>query len=173
MSYLAATNKQVPENAILDYFNKQVYLANTYSAAANFTVGASEIPLLLLSNLQTGNITNIKGLFQNFLKVIGKTASNSITLNAYLNPTVTGAGTAATIINLRPSYGVTGSLATIATSPSVSANGTLVDSISAPALSVGISQSLKILDQNQILLITGIASAASTSITAILQWFEI
>lgn len=173
MAILAATNKQVPEHSIMDYFWKQNYLGNQYSASSSFTVGASEIPLLLLSNIQSGNQQTLKSLFQNNLKVVENTAAHSIILNVYTNPTVTGGGTPVVPVNLRVSYGVLGSVATIASAPTVSANGTLVDSISAAALSVSASNILNILDNNQILLVTGIASAASTSITAIIQWFEL
>jgi hypothetical protein len=173
MALLAATNKQVPEHSILDHFDKQIYLGNEYVASASFTVGASEIPLLLVTNVQTGNSSNFKALFVNMLKVVEKTASQSIILNVYINPTVTGAGTPITPVNLRSSYGVTNVVATIASSPSVSSNGTLVDSISAAALTVGVSTLLKILDQGQSILITGIASAASVSVGTILQWYEL
>ena len=64
MATLPATNKQIPDHSILDHFDKQTYLGNQYSASASFTVGASEIPLLLMTNVQTGSSSNFKALFQ-------------------------------------------------------------------------------------------------------------
>jgi hypothetical protein len=172
-SLLAATNRQVPQDAILHKFGTQTYLGNNYFVSQTFTVGSSEIPLILLQNTQAGNAQTLIGVFNDLLKVVGKTASNSIILNAYLNPTFSAAGTPITIGNYRSSYGNTKAIATLTSVPTVSANGTLIDSISAPALSVSSSDILKILDNGQNLLITGIASAASTSVGVILGWREI
>ncbi len=288
---LPATNRQVPDHSIMDHFNKQTYLGNQYSINQAFTASASETPILLLNNIQSGNAQILKALFQNLLKVVENTAAKSIILNVYSGPTfatigvqtiafvadssgslnntyfllndqqgnkyyvwfninsagtdpmvagrtgvqVTGAtgATAATLgtaakaliialnsglsfsatgtstltitnlvagpfvpakdssvptgftfavtagegsslvpVNLRPAYG-NNSIATISSSPTVSANGTLIDSISAPAQSVGSSGQLNILDAGQNLLITSIASASSTSINVIMQWFEL
>jgi Icc-related predicted phosphoesterase len=168
-----ATSKQTPDNSILDSFNKQTYLGNQYSGAHTFTVGTTEIPLLLLSNVETGiTPTNLVSAFQNYLKVVESTAANSIILNVYLSPTVTVVGTTLTPVNMRP-YAPVNNKVALTYTPTVSANGTLVDSINAGALSVGSSSILKIIDQGQSLLVTGIASAAATSVTAILQWYEI
>lgn len=176
MAFLAATSKQIPDHAILDFYNKQTYLGNQYSVSRNFSVGSSEIPLMLMqNNAQIVSPSNFISLFQNLLKVNGLTAAQSITLNVYLNPTITSAGTALTTINLRPSYGVTNSVGVLTYSPTIASNGTLVDSISAPAVSSANSSLLKIIDGvvPQALLVTGIASAASTSVNVILQWYEL
>lgn len=172
MAILAATNKQLPENSILDANNKQIYLGNQYSASASFSVSTSEINLLLLQNLQTGNAGNFKSLFQNILKVSETTASQSILLNIYLNPTITGNGTTVVPVNMRFSYG-NNSIATITKNPTTSSNGTLLDVLSAAALSASMSNLLKILDEGQSLLITGTASNAATAINVILQWYEL
>lgn len=169
---LAATNRQLPDHSIMDFFNKQTYLGNQYSANKVFSIGTTETPLLLLNNAQVGSVNNVKGLFKNLVKVVENTAAQTVILNVYTNPTVTGAGTPLTPVNMRSSYG-NNSVATLTFSPTVSANGALVDSISALALGVGLSTILNILDQTQTLFVTGIASAAATSITAILQWYEI
>lgn len=172
MAILAATNKQVPEHSIMDYFNKQTYLGNQYSVNKSFTVGASEIALLYLNNSQTGNIQNLKALFQNMLRVALETAGAEITINAYVNATVTG-GTPVVPVNLRTSYGISNILGTVVSSPTISNIGTLVDTISSVSQSVGASQTLKILDNNQNMLITGIASGAGTLCNVILQWYEL
>lgn len=173
MALLAATNKQVPDHSIMDKYNKQTYLGNNYFVSQTFTVGASEIPLILLQNIQNVNAQIAVGVFHNLIKIIGKTTGASIILNAYLNPTFSSAGTAMTISNYRSSYGLINVKATLTQAPTVSANGTLVDSISAPALSVGSSDILKILDNGQNLLITAIASGAGTSVGVISGWYEV
>lgn len=172
MAFLPATAAQTSTNSILDAFNRQTYLGEQYSCSSSFTVGVTETPLMLLSNAQTGSIPNLKALFQNLLKVIDTSASNSIIINVYVNPTISVAGSAGTVVNLRPAY--TGaSVATIQISPTASANGTLVDSISTTTKSVSSSNLLKVLDNGTSLLVTGIASSSSTTITTILQWYEL
>jgi hypothetical protein len=172
MAILAATNKQVPDHSIMDRFNKQTYLGNQYSVNKSFTIGASETVLILLQNVQTGNQQTLLSLFQNLMKVSSQTASQSVILNAYINPTFSAAGTALTPVNMRSSYG-NNAIATVTYTPTVSVNGTLVDSISAAALSVSSSDLLKILDNGQNLLLTGTASASSTAINVIMQWYEL
>lgn len=167
MAFLAATKRQIPDQSIMDKFNRQIYLGNNYSVTRGFTVGTSETPLILLNNTNT-----TLALFQNLAMVSATTASNSVQVNVYLNPTVTVAGTALTPQNLRGSYG-NNSLATVTYSPTISVNGVLVDVLSAAALSNGMSNLLKILDNGQKLLLTSVASSASTNVTAILQWFEL
>jgi hypothetical protein len=172
MALLAATNRQVPDQSILDHFDKQTYLGNQYTVSQSFTIGSSETVLILLQNAQTGNAQILKSLFQNLLKVSSQTASQSIILNAYFNPTFSAAGTSLTPSNSRISYG-NNAVATATYTPTVSNNGTLIDTISAAALSVSSSQILHILDNTENLLITGIASASSTAIDVILGWYEL
>lgn len=173
MSSLPATNRQVPDHSIMDHFGKQSYLGNQYSVFKDFTVSTSEIPLILLQNSQTGSPQNMVALFQNLIKVVENTAAKSIILNIYQNPTFSAAGSALTPVNLRPAYGILSAKAIATFTPTVSANGTLIDTISAAALSVGSSNQLNILDNLQNLLITGIASASGTAIDVIAQWFEL
>lgn len=285
MALLPATNRQIPDHAILDQYNKQTYLGNTYSVNSAFTVGTSETNLFLLLNPTTSI-----GLFQNFLRGVENTAAQSVIFKMYLNPTVAagaqtvalvadsggslnskflllnntlntnkyyvwfninsagvdpavagrtgisvagatgasaatlgaamvtainsaasvdftasgtstvtltnkasgpftaavdgsaatgftfavtaGAGAPLVPINMRSAY-ANNSLAQVSKTPISSASGTLVESISVSAQSVSESSLLKILDLNQSLLITSIASASSTSINAIMQWSEI
>lgn len=173
MALLAATKNQVPEHSIMDKYNKQTYLGNNYFVSGTFTVGASEIPLILLQNVQTVNAQLAIGVFHNLIRLIGKTSGAAVILNAYLNPTFSAAGTPMTISNYRSSYGVARAIATLTSAPTVSVNGTLIDSISAPALSVGTSDVLKILDNGQNLLITAIASVGGTSVSVVSGWYEI
>jgi hypothetical protein len=173
MTLLPATNKQVPEHSILDHFNKQVYLGNQYSVNKSFTIGSSEIALLYLNNSQTGNQQNLKALFQNLFKMAFESASGSLTLNAYLDAVVTG-GSPVTPINMRPAYGISNIVGTVVSSPTIGTIGTLVDTISGSASQpVTSSEMLKILDNTQNILITGIGSGAGLLCNVILKWFEI
>ncbi len=173
---LAATNNQIPDNSILDANNKQTYLGNQYSVTSTFTVGTSEIPLILLQNNQSGypNLANqSRALFQNLLKVLESSATSSVILKVYLNPTVSATGTPLTPVNLRSSYGVASSKASPFSAPTITANGTLVDALSAAPSTVSLSSLLKILDNGQSLLVTGTSSAASNSVSVLLEWFEL
>lgn len=292
MTLLSATNRQVPDHAILDFYNKQVYLGNQYSVSQTVTVSNSESTVLFLqNNTQTGNVQTMKSVFQSLLRVSENTASRTVLMNLYLNPTVAafgiqtvaftadtagslnntyfylndasgnayyvwfninsagtdpmvagkigvevagatnasaatlgtaakaliialngglsfgvtgtstltitnlvrgpfvfardsavvtgftfavtaGPGSPLTVVNLRVSYG-NNSIATVSYNPTASANGTLVDTLSVASLSAGSTDLLRILDNNQSLLVTANASASSTSISTILQWYEI
>ncbi len=101
-----------------------------------------------------------------------KAAADGSAATSFTFAVTAGSGTPVTPVNLRPAYG-NNSIAQISSTPVSSANGTLVDSISAPALAVNLSSLLRILDAGQSLLITSIASASSTSISTILQWYEL
>lgn len=290
MAFLPATNRQIPDHAILDQYNKQTYLGNTYSVNKSFTVGTGETALLLLNNKYSSvNGTGI-ALFQNMLKVVESTAAHSAIINIYSNPTITagaqtiafaadvsgnlnntyfllndeqgngyyvwfninsagtdpaiagrtgvqvagatnasavtlggvakpliialnggnsfsvsgtstltitnliagpfnpavdgavptsfvftvtaGAGIALVPVNMRLAY-ANNSIAQISYNPIVSTNGSLIDSISVAAQSISESNLLKILDYNQSLLVTSVASASSTAINIIFQWYEL
>lgn len=99
-------------------------------------------------------------------------ASDGAAPTGFVFTVTAGAGTPLTPVNLRSAYG-DNSIAQVSESPIASANGTLIDSISAAAQSVASSDLLKILDAGQSILVTSIASASSTSINTILQWYEL
>lgn len=172
MALTPATNKQVPEHSILDHYNKQTYLGNKFVSTVTMTSsGTTEVPILLMSNTQNGTGTG-KSMFVDLKKLVGLTASDSAILRCYINPTVTGAGTPATPTNLRPANANT-SVATVATAPSVSANGTLVDVVVVAPLAIGESSLMVIVDPTQTLLVTVQCSAASTATTSMLSWYEL
>lgn len=172
MALQPATNKQVSDHAIMDYFNKQVYLANTYSFALNNTSGGTtEVPLILIRN--TSVIYTQPSIFISRKNLLSLTTGDGAIVKCYLNPTVTVNGTAATgIINQRPGSPSI-STATITTLPTVTANGTLVDVIAAPALQNGLSQAMQILDAGQSMLITMTTSASGALTSTIMGWYEI
>jgi len=172
MTLYPATNRQLPDNSILDLMGKQCYLGNQYSIYQNFTIGASETALILLQNAQTGSQQTLKSIFQNFMRMVQTSSTKTSILNIYLNPTITSAGTPITPTNMRIAYG-SHSIATASASPTISANGTQINSISASTLSMGDSNLLSILDDNQSLLITGTGSSSGTTLSLIVQWYEI
>jgi hypothetical protein len=172
MANTPATNKQIPDHSIMDHYNKQVYLGNQFVICNNFSsAGTSEVPLLLISN-PAAVTTAAKALFINNKRVSSLTASDSVILRCYINPTVSSPGTPATPTNERPAN-TNISIATVATAPSVSANGTLIDTIVTGALTSNLSDLMTILDPGQVLLITIQASASSTATNTIINWYEI
>ncbi len=96
MALQPGTNRQVPDHSIMDAFNKQTYLGNQFVYSSSQTSGgSSETTLYLLRNpavTSSGFPANYTSLFVNFIKSVCITASQGVTLRAYLTPTVT-AGT--------------------------------------------------------------------------------
>lgn len=174
MATQPGTNKQVPEHSILDHFDKQVYLGNQFIFTNPISVGTAETPILLLSNplVAAQAFPGQASLFVNLNKLVCVTASQNVIVRSYLAPTVTGAGTAKTAVNLR-SGSPSSSVATLATSPTASANGTLVQMLASNAFSPDMSSILTIVDPGKIMLITAQASAASTALISETSWFEI
>lgn len=177
MSLQPGTKNQIPENSILDHFDKQAYLGNQFAfVLSDFSAGAtSETPFLLLSNPAVSASafgTGYGSLFQNLRRIISLTANDTVILRAYMNPTVTANGTAKTPVNVRPGSSNT-SIAKLYESPSVSANGTLVDVIASNAFDPKDSSSLLILDPGQSLLLTVQQSAGAGVVGCSLGWFEL
>jgi len=160
---------EIAEKSILDTFNRQIYLGTqmVYSYVST-SAGSTEVPGLILTNpFQSG-----KNLFVSSLKLICSTASQTVIARAYFNPTVTGAGTPVTAVNLRPAS-TYASIATLASAPTVSGNGTLVASLNASQTRFDNSNLLQVLDQGQVLFITIQASAASVASTLQISWYEL
>lgn len=163
---------QIPEKAMLDRFNKQTYSGNQFAVPlAGTSLTTSESNLLLLKN-PAAPIQTSKSLFLNLRKIVCLTASDTALLRVYLNPTVTGAGSAGTAVNLRPAVGVSAMIAVPTTSPSTSASGTLIDVLGSQALYPSESDTLIILDPGQSVLVTGQGSASCT-IDGLIAWFEL
>lgn len=90
MASSPGNQRQVPDQAILDAFNKQIYLGNSFVYSAQPTIGGtSETPLVFLSNPASNGVAgkNI-GLFFNLRKMTALTASHSALFNFYSNPTI-------------------------------------------------------------------------------------
>lgn len=169
-----ATNRQIPDNAILDHFNKQVYLGNKFKYVLSSTAGGtSETAQLLLTNpaVTTAAFPNQVALFVDLRRLTGLTAASTNVMKVYLNPTVTGAGTPVVPLNLRPASSNV-AVAALASGPTVSANGSLVEALAAGALASNSSNDLIILDPGKSLLIT-LQSPTSAVIDAELSWYEL
>lgn len=173
-----ATNRQLPDNAILDLFNKQTYLGNRYTFVMAFTAaGTTETVSLLLQNpAQTTVAFPSQGgpssLFVDLRRMSGITAITSANImRTYLNPTVTAVGTAKTPINMRKASPNT-SIASLHSGPTISANGTLIEAISSANPETIASGDLIILDPGQSLLIT-LQTETSAVINAQLSWYEV
>lgn len=162
------TKNQIPNNSIMDKFDKQVYLGNYFRFAATTALtGTSENPLYLLKCPATAT----KSLFFNLNRIIGQTASQTITIRAYIGPTVTVAGTSKTPLNARPAN-TNASIADLELTPTTSANGILISALLAAPLAMAEADELIILDPGQSLLITTQATA-SMSVLAELGWYEL
>lgn len=179
MAQYPGTNRQVPDHAIMDFYNKQVYLGNQYIFASNSQViaAAAETPLFLVRNpaVTTASFpANYESLFIVWKRIICGTAAQSAILRLYLNPTVTAAGTAQTPLNMRPASLVNQpSISAFTTAPTVSSNGTFLQSLSSSAFNPDQSQLMTILDPGQVLYVTVQPTAVSTAISAELSWYEI
>jgi hypothetical protein len=177
---LQKNSRQEPGQAILDYYNRQTYLENSFVyGQAGFSVsGTSETNLLLISNPAANfsppssfKAQNI-GLFLGYRKLICETASQTALLNFYLNPTVTGAGTPQTPVNARLASSQT-SLMSIATAPTTSSKGTYIDSLFSGGQVNSISELLLILDPGSSLLVTATVSQTATNIVYQMAWYEL
>lgn len=169
------TPAQIPAESILDYYNKQCYLGNGWA----FTIpGVSipttdETPVALISNptLSGTAFPQQKALFISLRRI--SSLSDSVQIKFYIASTITSAGTPATPVNLRPASSNT-SVSVCTTSPTVTDNGTLIDTLESP-VDYYISEDayrLIILDPGQSLLITCTAASATT-ININLGWYEL
>ena len=181
MGLTPATQNQVPEHSILDYFNKQTYLGNEFS----FPIGpqtinsTSETPIGLIVNpALTGGqaFPNQKAIFQNLRTSSSDIASGDGTtfFRYYFNPTISSTGTATVAVNLRPASAIK-SISKCYTSANfaVSANGTLIRAISAGYSAVNDSNLLFILDPGMSLLITAQPTTSGATILNSSSFYEI
>lgn len=174
MAQNPGTNRQVPEHAIYDFFNKQVYLGNQHLYAANTAVtGTAENAIYLLSNPTVPTSAfpnNYKSLFVNLRKFTCATATQSAIVRFYVSPTISSAGSVLTVLNARPLSSNT-TVAVLTSGPTASANGSLIGSIATSAFIPSSDTNLLIIDPGQSLLITCQATASSTVVSEI-GWFD-
>lgn len=164
---------QIPNEAILDAFNKQTYLGNSFISSTNsvtLTNASTEYPLFLLTNpVSNSNI----GAFLNIRKLSQLTNVSTATtiFNLYLSAVVTNAGSAMTPVNLRPWSGKS-SIMTVGKSPTVSGNGTYCGTIAVNYQQID-SDVLFIIDPGYNFFITANTDIAGTKVNAEVIWNEI
>jgi hypothetical protein len=170
----ASTFKQVPDNSILDYFNRQSYLGNAYS----FPIGpevlesTTETNITLISNPASSTVS----LFLNLRTTASDSATGDGTsfFRYYINPTVSTTGTKTPPQNLRPSAGDNSQAACYVNGQfTTSANGTLLRVITAGYSSINDSNVLIILDPGYSLLVTAQAVTSGSTIINANSWYEI
>lgn len=171
------TNRQLPDNAILDRFNKQAYLGNRFifSVPGDEIGATSETPILLLTNPAVSKTSFPSGwaaLFCDLRRIGCLTAAESAVLRFYLTPTFSAAGTAKVPQNIRPGSPNV-SIAALSQGPTVSNNGVLVGTICAGALITAQADEILILDPGQSLLITAQTASSSTFVAIDLGWYEL
>ena len=179
MAFTPATNRQVPDHAILDNFYKQTYLGNAYivSVPAIDLSTTSETGLILIQNpvITTSAFpANNVGVFVNLRRF--SSDSEQVVIKTYVNPIVSSVSTKTTPVNLRPASANT-SIAKVYGSGefSLSSNGTLISAIGCAADDYVVMDNLLlvILDPGQMLLITGTALTEDTNVNADISWFEL
>ena len=176
MGLTPATNRQVPEHAILDTFNKQVYLGNAFLAGTDVVTlsNTSETPLLYISNPALSGTApqNGQALFNGVRSLNCPDPAGTVIFRVYKNPTVVSGGTAVTPQNCRLASATT-SIAAALKSPTVSTNGTRQITLVVGFSAQSIDSQLLIVDPGQTLLITAQAVGAGTTAIAECQWFEL
>lgn len=171
-----ATNKQIPDNSILDYYNKQIYLGNGFILPGSVTLSdTSETPLFLVKNLavSTSAFPVQQALFLNMRSFAS--SAQLVTIKTYSAPTISSVSTRATPVNLRPASTTTSvSRCYLNGQFGVSANGTLMSNLGCAGTNVPSSDgTLIILDPGQNLLITGTAGTGNTAVTFNVSWYEL
>jgi len=170
-----ATNRQVPDNSILDRFGKQTYLGNAFRYNLVFTsAGTTEAAALLLANppVAGSSFPNQVGLFVDLRRFSGLSGTADTIVRAYLNPVVSSAGTPVIPVRPRPASTTIASVGVLTSSPTVSGNGTLVESLSGSNFVTSESSALLILDPGQTLLLT-VQSANAAVIGLQLGWYQL
>lgn len=164
------TSVQVAEKSILDAFNRQTYLGNTYIFGSDIsTIGATtETPILLLSN----SSTNSQSLFIQLKKLTCFTSNQSAIFKIYYNPTVTSIGTVETPVNLKNGSAST-SVSSLSMSPTVSANGIYVGALASANQTPNISELLQVIDPGHSMLITVTLSQINVRFISEIVWYEL
>lgn len=166
-----STPNQIPDQAIMDLFGKQAYLANAYlSCIPLSTTTTSETGLVLFSNpAGTG-----KAMFMGLRKLLCQTASQSLTAKFYITPTISAAGSAAAPNNQRPGNTQQSTISAVTTGPTVTTKGTLFDELYAAAGDPpDVNPYLIILDPGQSLLMTATPSQNVVAFTLTSAWYEL
>lgn len=137
MALTPATNRQIPDTAILDFYNKQTYLGNSYIVTTNLVATTTtETPLLIITNPasnfnQNGQSGNLS-LFNSVRKLQCDTLEAGIVFRFYGNPTNVTAGSAFVPRNLRSGSSNVSKM-TASINPTIAGNVDQVQTITAVA----------------------------------------
>lgn len=155
------TSAQIPNDSILDINGRQAYLCNQFIVGPDTVslADASEHPILYLLNPST----NTKSLFIYNMNLNAVGATDVITYRIYSASSGVSGGTAATPQNCRLAASNT-SNASALTSPSVSSNGTRIQTIAVGFNSQSIKNPLFVIDPGSSILVTGKAATTATAI---------
>lgn len=165
-----ATNRQVPDQAIMDLFGKQAYLGNQFVASTGAVALAdtSEAAILYLANAAT----NSKALFNSARSVFNEDPTNLVTFRVYFNPTTVTSGSAITPVNCRPANPLT-SVSACKKSVSVSTKGTFVMGMTDLSSFGWRDDTLLIIDPGQSMLITAQGAAGTPTVFIDAVWWEL
>lgn len=167
--------RQIPEQGILDFYNKQTYLGNSFAVSTGLVAGTgAEVPLLYINNADTNTFQNGQAgslaCFNISRKFQCDSPSAAAVFKVYLNPTTVAAGSVITPVNLRPAWGTVSKMA-VKKSPTAVSNGTLIYTfVVGGAVSVD-SKVLLVVDPGQALLVTQNVTAANVAVD--FSWYEI
>jgi hypothetical protein len=183
MALKPTNSRQQAENSILDTFNRQTYLGNSYVASSgviSISSANTETAVMWINN-PASNISSTAvpvgqqniALFQGIRKLSQATNVSSATtlFKFYSNPTISANGTAITPGSLRPAMG-NSSVMKAYYSQTASANGTFLAVFAINYQEVD-SSLLFILDPGYSLLVTATTDTMSTSVISELSWYEI
>lgn len=160
---------QVPNNAIMDINGRQTYLGNSFILPANPDGVSLEDDTETALYYINCPASSKKSLFL-FQRKLAST--DQVIVRFYLNPTISGAGTPAVPINLRPASANT-SVSSCASAPTASANGTFLSVLATVVSIESVSDVIFILDPGQSLLITAQGPADGSIVYQENIWYEI
>lgn len=166
----SGTNYSVAEKSILDKFNRQTYLGNTFIVGTdiNSIASTSETPIILLSNSAANNTS----VFLTLKKLLCLTANQSALFKIYYDPTVTGNGTPVTPVNLKNGSSAVAN-ASVFTSPTTSSNGTYIAALASANVDANVSDVLQIIDPGHTMLITVTLSQNNARFLSEIIFYEI
>lgn len=162
------TSTQTPDNSILDLFNRQTYLGNTFALpnTGKSIANTAETPSVVITNPAGSG----KSLFLFYRSLYSDL--NPVIVRLYSNPVLNSAGAVTAPVKMR-SGSTTTTVSVCYLASTITSNGTLVTAMPAPPYGTE-STVLYVIDQGNSVLFTAQQSAAGTSIVFIENvWYEI
>jgi len=176
MALNPGTNRQSPDHSIMDQYNKQTYLGNSYGTTTGLVSlsGTSEVAFLYIANSVVPGPAGLGvSIFQNLRKLLVNdvTGATGAVFRIYTNVTSVSGGTTVTPGNLRTASPNV-SISTIKLSPTWSVTGTAIATFSVGWENQNESSSMLIIDPGKNMMITA-QPTASTQCCANITWYEI